>query len=38
MTTLLTVLTPGFADWETALLNAGARDYYRLETRFATPG
>ena len=24
MTTLLTVLTPGFADWETALLNAGA--------------
>ena len=38
MTTLLTILTPGFADWETALLNAGARDYYRLETRFATPG
>ena len=23
MTTLLTILTPGFADWETALLNAG---------------
>lgn len=38
MTTLLTILTPGFADWETALLNAGARDYYRLDTRFATPG
>lgn len=38
MTTLLTILTPGFADWETALLNAGARDYYRLETRFVTPG
>lgn len=38
MTTLVTLLTPGFADWETALLNAGARDYYRLETRFATPG
>lgn len=38
MTTLVTILTPGFADWETALLNAGARDYYRLETRFATPG
>jgi len=38
MTTLLTILTPGFADWETALLNAGAREYYRLETRFATPG
>ena len=38
MTTLVTILTPGYADWETALLNAGARDYYRLETRFATPG
>jgi len=38
MTTLLTILTPGFADWETALLNAGAREYYRLDTRFATPG
>jgi putative intracellular protease/amidase len=38
MTTLVTILTPGYADWETALLNAGARDYYRFETRFATPG
>jgi len=38
MTTLVTILTPGFADWETALLNAGARDYYQFETRFATPG
>lgn len=38
MTTILTILTPGFADWETALLNAGARDYYHLETRFAAPG
>ncbi|MHA6299045.1 DJ-1/PfpI family protein [Devosia sp. CAU 1758] len=38
MTTIMTILTPGFADWETALLNAGARDYYRLDTRFATPG
>jgi putative intracellular protease/amidase len=38
MTTLVTILTTGFADWETALLNAGARDYYGLETRFATPG
>lgn len=38
MTTLLTILTPGFADWETALLNAGAREYYQIETRFATPG
>lgn len=38
MTTIVTVLTPGYADWETALLNAGARDYYNLDTRFATPG
>lgn len=38
MKSLLTILTPGFADWETALLNAGAREYYRLETRFASPG
>ena len=37
MTTIVTILTPGFADWETALLNAGARDYYNIETRFATP-
>jgi putative intracellular protease/amidase len=38
MTTIVTVLTPGYADWETALLNAGARDYYNVDTRFATPG
>ncbi|MBD8064501.1 DJ-1/PfpI family protein [Devosia sp. PTR5] len=38
MKTLVTILTPGFADWETALLNAAARSYYRLTTRFATPG
>lgn len=38
MTTLVTILTPGFADWELALLNAGARAYYNLQTRFATPG
>jgi putative intracellular protease/amidase len=38
MTTLVTILTPGYADWETALLNAGARDYYRLKTLFASPG
>jgi transcriptional regulator GlxA family with amidase domain len=37
MTMIVTILTPGFADWETALLNAGARDYFRIETRFATP-
>lgn len=38
MTTIVTILTQGYADWETALLNAGARDYYGIETRFATPG
>lgn len=38
MTTILTVLTPGFADWETALLNAVAHAFYKVETRFATPG
>ena len=38
MTRIVTILTPGFADWETALLNAGAREYYRIETSFAAPG
>lgn len=38
MTTILTILTEGFADWETALLNAGARQYYGITTLFATPG
>lgn len=38
MPTIVTILTPGFADWETALLNAGARQYYGIETRFASPG
>jgi putative intracellular protease/amidase len=38
MTTIVTILTEGFADWETALLNAVARGYYNVETRFATPG
>lgn len=38
MTTIITVLTEGYADWETALLNAVARSYYNVETRFATPG
>lgn len=36
MTTILTILTEGFADWETALLNAGARQYYGITTLFAT--
>lgn len=38
MTRIVTILTPGFADWETALLNAAAREFYRVETSFATPG
>ncbi len=38
MTRIVTILTPGFADWETALLNAAAREYYRIDTRFATRG
>jgi len=38
MTTIVTILTEGYADWETALLNAVARSYYGIETRFATPG
>jgi putative intracellular protease/amidase len=38
MTTIVTILTPGFADWETALLNAAAREFMQIETRFATPG
>jgi len=37
MPTIVTILTSGFADWETALLNAGARQYYRIETLFASP-
>lgn len=38
MTKFVTVLTAGFADWETALLNAAARSYYGIETMVATPG
>jgi putative intracellular protease/amidase len=38
MTTIVTILTNGYADWETALLNAGARQYFGIQTRFATPG
>lgn len=37
MTTIVTILTQGYADWETALLNAAARSYYGVETRFASP-
>lgn len=38
MTSIVTILTEGFADWETALLNAAARSYYGVTTRYATPG
>jgi putative intracellular protease/amidase len=38
MTTIVTILTHGFADWETALLNAGARQYFGIDTRFASVG
>lgn len=38
MTTFLTILTQDYADWETALLNAVAKGYYGIETRFAAPG
>lgn len=37
MTTFVTILTDGYADWETALLNATAKGYYGIETHFATP-
>lgn len=37
MTTFVTILTPGYADWETALLNAAARSYYGVNTLYATP-
>lgn len=38
MTTIVTVLTEGYADWETAMLNAVARSFYGVQTQFATPG
>lgn len=34
----ITILTEGFADWETALINSTARGYYGFDTRFASPG
>lgn len=37
MTRIVTILTEGYADWETALLNAAARSYFQIDTRFATP-
>lgn len=37
MPSAITVLTEGFADWETGLFNATTRLYYGFDTRFATP-
>lgn len=37
MTKIVSILAEGFADWETALLNAVARSYYDIETLYATP-
>ncbi|AUH51181.1 glutamine amidotransferase [Chromobacterium sp. ATCC 53434] len=34
----ITILTEGFSDWETALLNASARCYYGFDVRYAAPG
>ncbi len=38
MTRIVTVLTEGFADWETALINAAGRSYYGIDTAYASPG
>lgn len=38
MTRIVTILTEGFADWETTMLNAVAHAYYNVETLYATPG
>lgn len=37
MARIVTLLTEGFADWETALINAAGRSFYGFETQFATP-
>ena len=38
MPRIVTILTEGFADWETTLLNAVAKGFYRAETAYASPG
>ena len=38
MTTIVTILTEGFADWETTLLNGVARGFYKARSQYATPG
>lgn len=37
MTTIVTILSDGYADWETSILNAAARQYLGVETLYATP-
>ena len=38
MTSIVTLLTDGFADWETSLLNGAGRGFYKLDTAYASPG
>jgi putative intracellular protease/amidase len=38
MTRIVTILTEGFADWETSLLNAVAHGFYAAETLYASAG
>lgn len=38
MTTIVTILTEGFADWETTLLGAVAKGYYQADVHYASPG
>lgn len=38
MTKIVTLLTDGFADWETTLLNAVAHGFYNVDVAYATPG
>ncbi|MDR3474834.1 MAG: DJ-1/PfpI family protein [Devosia sp.] len=38
MTTLITILTEGFADWEIALLTGAARSFYGMKVLHAAPG
>jgi putative intracellular protease/amidase len=38
MTTIVTILTEDFADWETGILNGVAAGFYGVKTLYATPG
>jgi putative intracellular protease/amidase len=38
MKTIVSVITEGFAEWETALVNGAAAGFYGMRTRFAAPG